>query len=97
MLVEESISPDVDNTGKGDLDLLASGWDARKTVGWISFSYPNERWKSRFHSQPVNHHIMREAENELVDDPVNAHCPTHKLQCSVLRVVEDEMIPIEVS
>jgi hypothetical protein len=39
---------------------------------------------------------MREAEYELVDNAVNPDSPADELEIRVVRVIEDEVMPVEV-
>jgi hypothetical protein len=46
-------------------------------------------------SQPVNNFVVCKAENELVDNAINAHCPADEFQGSVFGVVEYKMVSIK--
>jgi len=46
--------------------------------------------------QPINNFVVRKAEYELVDHAVDANGPAHELELSVLGVVEDEVMTVEV-
>ena len=53
-------------------------------------------WRDMVDSlQPVDHSVVGEAENELVDDSISADGSADKLELCVLRIVEDEMVCIE--
>jgi hypothetical protein len=45
--------------------------------------------------QPVDHSVVGEAEDELVDDSIGADGSADELELRVLRVVEDEMVCVE--
>ncbi len=47
--------------------------------------------------QPVNHLVVGEAENKLVDHPVYSNCATHELQLRVRRVIENKVIAVKIS
>jgi len=48
------------------------------------------------HLQPVDLFGMCKRKDELVDNPINAHCSAHKLQFRIIGIIEDEMVPVEV-
>lgn len=48
------------------------------------------------HLQPVNLSIMSKAEDELVDDSINAHSPTDQFQSGIFWVVKDEVVTVKV-
>ena len=45
--------------------------------------------------QPVELSIVCEFEDKLVNHTINANCAADKLEISICRVVEDEVVPIE--
>lgn len=45
---------------------------------------------------PVNHLVMSELENELVDDTIDADSPTGQFELGVGRVIEDEVVLVKV-
>lgn len=46
--------------------------------------------------QPVKLHVVSELKDELIDYPINAHRPADELQGRVGRVIEDEVMAIEI-
>lgn len=47
-------------------------------------------------SHPVDHLVMSELENELVDDTIDADGPTGKFELGVGRVIKDEVVLVKV-
>jgi hypothetical protein len=46
--------------------------------------------------QPVKFLVMGKLENKLIDYLVDSQSPTDKLQIGIIRVIEDEIVPIEI-
>ena len=46
--------------------------------------------------QPIEFSVVREAEDEFVNDAVDGYGPADELEGGVGRVVEDEVVPVEV-
>ena len=55
-----------------------------------------DRWGEGRYKQPVNHHVVCEAEDEFVDYAIDAYCSGNEFEGCVGRVVEDEVIAVEV-
>lgn len=51
--------------------------------------------KKQINIHPVNHLIVGELENELINDAVNALGSTNQFQLGVRRIVENEVVLIE--
>lgn len=71
----QSISPDRDDAGKRDIQLLARWWDAGEQPGHLG--------------------RVREAEDELVDDAVDADGAGDEGEGGVGWVGEDEVVGVE--
>ena len=51
---------------------------------------------TRWNVQPVEFPVVCEAEDELVDDAVDGYGSADQLEGGICRVVEDEVVPVEV-
>lgn len=45
---------------------------------------------------PINHAVVREAEDELINNLIDPNRPTDKLHGRICRVGKDEVVPVEV-
>ena len=53
------------------------------------------RWHGDENVQPIELSIVCEFEDKLVDHTIDANRATDKLEISIRRIVEDEVVPIE--
>ena len=62
---------------------------------WIRSAESTWRHKRDGDAQPIELSIMCKFEDELVNHTIDANRATDKLQISIRRIVEDEVVPIE--
>ena len=46
--------------------------------------------------QPIDLSIMCKAENKLINDSIDSYGPADEVQCSIIGIIEDEMVSIEI-
>ena len=46
--------------------------------------------------QPIDLPVMCEAELKLINDSINSNCPTGELELRIIRIIENEVVPIEI-
>jgi len=92
MFVIETVATDIDDSSHGDAKLLACWWYTRSPGRDeplnISSNVVN-------HLQPINLRIVRALEKLFINHSVNSHGSTAENRLNVLRVLEDEVVPIE--
>ena len=64
----------------------------RQKSSFLSIFFPVVMMEN---SQPVDHSVMRKAHNKFIDHSINARSPNNKLRSSIIRVVEYEVIRVE--
>ena len=47
--------------------------------------------------QPIDHSVVRELEHKLINDPIDSYRSAHENECSIIRIVKDEVVPVKVS
>lgn len=99
MLVVQAVASDVDDCGEGNFYFQTRCRNARQPMRSRARQQRETRagWEAAGGTlQPVDLHIMCELVEEFIDDSVNPDRATNQFQLSVLGILEDEVVLVEV-
>lgn len=93
----ESVSSNVHDGCKWDFDVLVCRGNAGEPGRFVTISCETDTKMMKYlYLQPIKFFVVGKFEDKLIDYSVDSECPANQLQIGIFRVIENEIVSIEV-